>query len=160
MKPFIIIAFCGILAVYGQSSNETVIEVVNNGNSTEIASVEVPDASVAAVVEPIESKQTVSLQSAEKPVIKADDDNSKLVSNAVDSTNTAIKDASDSIANAAESAKNNVNAAADTVSRQAAEMRKSAENGVNTVIENGSPSTFIASSLVLLFAFINSIQYL
>jgi hypothetical protein len=97
MKPFIIIAFCGILAVYGQS-NETVVEVVNNGNSTEIASVEVPDASVAAVVEPIESKQTVSLQSA--------------------------------------------------------------ENGVNTVIENGSPSTFIASSLVLLFAFINSIQYL
>ena len=160
MKPFIIIAFCGILAVYGQSNDTVVVEVVNNGNSTEIASVEVPDASVAAVVEPIESKQTVSLQSAEKPVIKADDDNSKLVANAVDSTNTAIKDASDSIANVAESAKNSVNSAADTISRQAAEVRQSAEHGVNTVVENGSASTFIASSFVLIFAFINSIQYL
>uniref|UniRef100_A0A914YV77 Uncharacterized protein n=1 Tax=Panagrolaimus superbus TaxID=310955 RepID=A0A914YV77_9BILA len=161
MKPFIIIAFCGILAVYGQASNETVVEVVSNaGNTTDVVSVEIPDASVA-VVEPIESKQTVSLQSAEKPIVKAaDDDNSNLVANAVDSTNNAIKDASDSIASAAESAKSSANSAADTISRKATEVRQSAEHGVNGVVENSSASTFIASSLVLVFAFINSIHFI
>uniref|UniRef100_A0AC34FYC6 Uncharacterized protein n=1 Tax=Panagrolaimus sp. ES5 TaxID=591445 RepID=A0AC34FYC6_9BILA len=161
MKPFIIIAFCGILAVYGQSSNETVVEVVSTaGNTTEVISAEIPDASVA-VVEPIESKQTISLQSAEKPIVKAaDDDNSNLVASAVDSTNNAIKGASENIANAAESAKNSVNSAADTISRQAAEVRQSAEHGANAVVENSSTSTFIASSLVLVFAFVNSIHFL
>ena len=146
------------------------------GNSTEVLSAEVPDAS-AAVVEPVESKQTVSLQTAEKPLVKSDDDNSNLMASAVDSTNTAIKDASDSISDTArmlwkfkrsslinwvisENAKETLSSAADSISRQASDVRQSAEQGVSGITENSATSSYIASSLVLAVAFFNSIHHL
>lgn len=50
--------------------------------------------------EPVESKQTVSLQSAEKPTSK-DDDNSNMVSSAVETANGAAKEVKEAANNAA-----------------------------------------------------------
>ncbi|KAE9554784.1 hypothetical protein FO519_001981 [Halicephalobus sp. NKZ332] len=155
MKYFLLFAIFGVVSVFAQSNDTVTDQMMSASNET--LSGESPDANISES-EPAESKQTVSLQSAEKSAIK-DDDNSNLVSNAADTVSNAAKDAKQAVSNAAESAGETVSNAAQTVGNQASEAASAVGNELSNATGNGAGGIHLVSSFGILALVFSSIRF-
>jgi len=156
MKYFLLFAVLGIASVFAQS-NDTVTEQMTGG-SNETMALESPETNVSES-EPMESKQTVSLQSAEKSEAKNDDDNSNLASSAVDAVGNAAKDVKQAVSNAAETVSDTVSNAGQTVGTQVSEAGSAVSNELSKGAENGSTGLSLITSFGIVALVFSSIRF-
>ena len=124
--------------------------------------------------EPAESKQTVSLQSAEKSEAKKDDDNSNLSSSAVDAVNTAAKNVKQAVSSAAGKScylkydKSNlflgtvsdtVSNTAQTVGNQISEAGSAVNEELSNIAGNGCAGVSLITSFGVLALVFSSIRF-
>uniref|UniRef100_A0A7E4VT00 Uncharacterized protein n=1 Tax=Panagrellus redivivus TaxID=6233 RepID=A0A7E4VT00_PANRE len=164
MKQLVLLAFCAAAVVYAQSgSNETVVDASNAASAEQ--AVEVPTSTEAeadtsvAEVEPVDSKQTASVQSAEKSGPSANDDNSGMIGSAAETVRNAASAAADSVSDAADSASEAASNAAESVANHASDAAAAVEHEASGITENAASTSFVATSLIILGLFVNTMLF-